>query len=131
MSHKLTTDGNGASVHTTNSLSTQTESTNPTVTLDTSAPEDLGADIPAAAPGFRIERDSLGRVEVPIEAYWGVHTKRALENFPIAKRPISVYPDFVVALASVKQACARANADRKSTRLNSSHPVLSRMPSSA
>ena len=111
MSHKLFTDGNGAHVHPTSSMSARTETTNAELTIeDTTSPRDLSADIPAATPGFRIERDSLGRVEVPADAYWGVHTKRALENFPIAKRPISVYPDFVVALASVKQACARANA---------------------
>jgi aspartate ammonia-lyase len=61
--------------------------------------------------GFRIERDSLGALEVPEDAYWGVHTRRAMDNFPIARRPISVYPDFIVALASVKQACARANLE--------------------
>jgi aspartate ammonia-lyase len=65
----------------------------------------------AAAVGFRIERDSLGALEVPADAYWGAHTKRAIDNFPIAKRPISVYPDLIVALASVKQACARANKE--------------------
>jgi len=64
-----------------------------------------------ASPGFRLESDSLGTVEVPEDAYWGVHTKRALDNFPIAKRPISVYPDLVRALAQVKQACARANVE--------------------
>ena len=59
----------------------------------------------------RTETDSLGTVEVPADAYWGVHTMRALENFPISKRPISVYPELVVALASVKQAAARANRE--------------------
>lgn len=59
----------------------------------------------------RTETDSLGSLEVPADAYWGVHTMRALENFPISKRPISVYPDLVVALASVKQAAARANRE--------------------
>ncbi|MGI9823342.1 aspartate ammonia-lyase [Agromyces sp. Marseille-Q5079] len=59
----------------------------------------------------RTETDSLGSVEIPAEAYWGVHTMRALENFPISKRPISVYPELIVALASVKQAAARANHD--------------------
>ncbi|HEU5222789.1 MAG TPA: aspartate ammonia-lyase [Candidatus Lumbricidophila sp.] len=59
----------------------------------------------------RTETDSLGSVEVPADAYWGVHTKRALDNFPIAKRPISVYPELVVALAQVKQAAVRANRD--------------------
>jgi len=59
----------------------------------------------------RIETDSLGSVAVPADAYWGVHTMRALENFPISKRPISVYPELIVALASVKQAAARANRE--------------------
>ncbi len=62
-------------------------------------------------PGFRLERDSLGTLEIPEDAYWGVHTKRAMDNFPIAKRPISVYPDLIVALAMVKQAAARANVE--------------------
>ena len=64
-----------------------------------------------AQPSTRTEIDSLGTVEVPADAYWGVHTMRALENFPITKRPISVYPELVVALASVKQAAARANRE--------------------
>ncbi len=59
----------------------------------------------------RVETDSLGSVEVPRSAYWGVHTARALENFPISRRPISVYPQFVRAYACVKQAAARANLE--------------------
>ncbi|MWB98027.1 aspartate ammonia-lyase [Agromyces seonyuensis] len=59
----------------------------------------------------RIETDSLGSIAVPAEAYWGVHTMRAEENFPISKRPISVYPEFVVALAQVKLAACRANLE--------------------
>lgn len=59
----------------------------------------------------RTETDSLGSVEIPAEAYWGVHTARAHENFPITLRPISVYPDFIRAFACVKQAAARANLE--------------------
>ena len=59
----------------------------------------------------RIERDSLGELEVPKEAYYGIHTVRALQNFPITGRSISVYGDLVRALAMVKQACSRANLD--------------------
>ncbi|MFT4235103.1 MAG: aspartate ammonia-lyase [Microbacterium sp.] len=59
----------------------------------------------------RTESDSLGSLDIPIEAYWGIHTARALENFDISKRPISVYPEFVTALAMVKQAAARANRE--------------------
>lgn len=65
---------------------------------------------PATEP-TRIETDSLGSMEVPRDAYWGVHTARAIENFPIAKRPISVYPEFIRAFACVKQAAARANLE--------------------
>src|SRR4029079_5035821 len=59
----------------------------------------------------RIETDSLGSLEIPAGAYWGIHTARALENFPITRRPISVYPDLITALARVKQAAARANKE--------------------
>ncbi len=57
----------------------------------------------------RTETDSLGEREVPADAYWGVNTLRALENFPITSVPIAVYPDLIEALATVKQAAARAN----------------------
>jgi aspartate ammonia-lyase len=59
----------------------------------------------------RTETDSLGSLEIPADAYWGIHTARALENFPISQRPISVYRDLVNALAMVKQASARANLE--------------------
>jgi len=48
---------------------------------------------------------------VPADAYYGVHTLRALENFPITGIPISVYPALVNALACVKQAAAIANGE--------------------
>ncbi|MFC5338717.1 aspartate ammonia-lyase [Leucobacter denitrificans] len=59
----------------------------------------------------RTETDSIGSLEIPASAYWGVHTARAHENFPIARRPVSVYPDFIRAFACVKQAAARANLE--------------------
>ncbi|MGB3413900.1 MAG: aspartate ammonia-lyase [Microbacteriaceae bacterium] len=59
----------------------------------------------------RTEKDSLGSVEIPFDAYWGVHTLRAIENFPITRRQISVYPNLVIAYAMVKQAAARANKE--------------------
>jgi len=57
----------------------------------------------------RSEHDLVGDREVPAEAYYGVHTLRALENFPITGTAISIYPDLVRALACVKQAAAIAN----------------------
>ncbi|MDN5737017.1 MAG: aspartate ammonia-lyase [Brevibacterium aurantiacum] len=65
----------------------------------------------SASTPTRTETDSIGSLEIPASAYWGVHTARALENFPIARRPVSVYPDFVRAFACVKQAAARANLE--------------------
>lgn len=59
----------------------------------------------------RIEHDLLGDREVPSDAYWGIHTLRALENFPISGVPISLYPEFVIALAAVKQAAAETNLE--------------------
>jgi aspartate ammonia-lyase len=58
----------------------------------------------------RLEHDSLGTAEVPADAYWGIHTARAVENFPISGRSIGIYPDLITAYACVKQAAARANA---------------------
>ena len=59
----------------------------------------------------RTEHDLIGDRAVPAEAYYGVHTLRALENFPITGTSISIYPDLVVALACVKQAAAAANRE--------------------
>jgi aspartate ammonia-lyase len=59
----------------------------------------------------RAEHDLLGVREVPASAYYGVHTLRAVDNFPISDVPISVYPDLVNALAEVKKAAALANRD--------------------
>ena len=57
----------------------------------------------------RREHDLLGEVEIPASAYWGVHTRRALDNFPITGVPVGHFQDFVKALVMVKQAAARAN----------------------
>ena len=51
---------------------------------------------------MRREHDLLGDRDVPAEAYYGVHTLRAVENFPITATPISIYPDLISALASIK-----------------------------
>ena len=59
----------------------------------------------------RIERDFLGEKEIPQAAYWGVHTARAVENFPISGTPISAMPDLIRAFGHVKKAAARANAE--------------------
>ena len=59
----------------------------------------------------RREKDLLGEREVPASAYYGVQTLRAVENFPITGIPLSQYPQLVKALAAVKEAAARTNAE--------------------
>jgi aspartate ammonia-lyase len=58
----------------------------------------------------RIEHDLLGDRAVPADAYWGVHTLRAVENFPISGQTIGQVRDLIRALAAIKQAAAVANA---------------------
>jgi aspartate ammonia-lyase len=57
----------------------------------------------------RTEHDLLGKKEVPHDAYYGVQTARALENFQISNDTMNSYPEFVEAFAIVKLAAARAN----------------------
>ena len=57
----------------------------------------------------RIEKDSLGPLEVPEDAYYGVQTARALENFPVSG--IRPHPEFVHAFVLIKKAAARVNRD--------------------
>ena len=59
----------------------------------------------------RIEHDLLGKKEVPAEAYYGVQTARALENFHISGVELRLYPNIIKAFAMVKMAAARANHD--------------------
>ena len=75
-------------------------------------PKPAGQTAPAQPTGpTRIEKDLLGEKAVPADAYWGVQTARALENFQISGIPINHYPGFVEAWAIVKLAAARANTD--------------------
>lgn len=59
----------------------------------------------------RLEHDLLGDLTVPADAWYGIQTQRALDNFAITGVPISHFPDFVRALAMVKKAAALANRD--------------------
>ena len=66
---------------------------------------------PSQAGPTRMARDLLGEKAIPADAYYGVQTARALENFQISGVPINHYPGFVEAWAIVKLAAARANTD--------------------
>ena len=57
---------------------------------------------------YRVERDALGEVRVPADAYYGAETVRAAENFRISGR--APRPELIRAIAWVKIAAARANA---------------------
>ncbi|MEK7713266.1 MAG: lyase family protein, partial [Deltaproteobacteria bacterium] len=55
----------------------------------------------------RIEKDSLGVMEVPVDAYYGIHTVRAMENFSISG--LRAEPSFITATVQIKKAAARVN----------------------
>jgi aspartate ammonia-lyase len=59
----------------------------------------------------RQEKDLLGYRELPAHAYYGIHTLRAVENFPISGITVAECPELILALAQVKLAAARANRD--------------------
>ena len=58
---------------------------------------------------FRRESDLLGELEVPVNAYYGVQTQRAINNFKISGQLLSSYPEFIRGLALVKKAAAKSN----------------------
>ena len=60
-------------------------------------------------PQTRIEKDAMGEMSVPANALYGASTARAVENFPIANRPLP--PAMIHAFGHLKAACAQANAD--------------------
>ena len=62
-------------------------------------------------PKFRIESDLLGELRVPAEAYYGVQTQRALNNYRISTTHMFDYPEYVKAIAYVKMAAASANTE--------------------
>ncbi|MDQ0092870.1 aspartate ammonia-lyase [Paeniglutamicibacter psychrophenolicus] len=64
-----------------------------------------------AARSVRSEHDLIGDRDIPADVYWGVHSLRAVENFPITGQPLSTNTNLVVALAMVKQAAARTNLE--------------------
>ena len=59
----------------------------------------------------RVEVDLLGEREVPNDAYWGIHTLRAIENFNISRHTTSDVPEFVRGMVMVKKATALANGE--------------------
>jgi len=64
-----------------------------------------------AEAAIRIEHDLLGDREVPRSVYWGIHTLRAVENFPVTGTTIARWPELIRALVDIKAAAARANCE--------------------
>ena len=60
---------------------------------------------------FRVESDLLGELQVPADAYYGVQTQRALNNYKISSTRMSDYPEYIIAMAYVKMAAAQANGE--------------------
>lgn len=60
---------------------------------------------------IRAEHDMLGDVDVPMDAYYGAHTVRAVANFPLTGETLATRPHLIRALTAVKHAAARANAE--------------------
>jgi len=69
----------------------------------------LNPDLQVSMNDYRIERDSMGDVRVPAQAYYGAQTQRAVENFPISGWRLD--PELIHALGLVKYAAAIANRD--------------------
>ena len=67
--------------------------------------------IMSPAASTRLEKDLLGTLDVPADAYYGIQTLRAVQNFRLSGVTLSHYPKLVVALAMVKQAAADANRE--------------------
>ena len=59
----------------------------------------------------RIEHDCIGSAAVPANVYWGIHTLRAINNFPVSGITVSDHPEIIHAYGTVKLACARANRE--------------------
>ena len=60
---------------------------------------------------FRVESDLLGELQVPADAYYGVQTQRALNNYKISTTKMLHYPEYINAIAYVKMAAAAANTE--------------------
>ncbi len=60
---------------------------------------------------FRIESDLLGELPVPADAYYGVQTQRALNNYKISSVKMYDYPEYIISMAYVKMAAAQANGE--------------------
>jgi fumarate hydratase, class II len=71
---------------------------------------------------FRIEKDSMGQVKVPAQAYYGAQTQRAVDNFPISGQPLP--SRLIRALGLIKAAAAMANRDLAKLKSEVAEPII-------
>ena len=60
---------------------------------------------------YRIEKDTMGKVQVPAHVYWGAQTQRSIENFPIAQDINKMPKEIIAAFAYLKKAAALTNTE--------------------
>ncbi|WP_241677061.1 aspartate ammonia-lyase [Bifidobacterium jacchi] len=71
----------------------------------------LASNNSSMARAMRVEHDCIGTLDVPDDVYWGIHTQRAIGNFTVSGIADSTHPQLIRAYATVKRACAEANAE--------------------
>ncbi|WP_157108930.1 aspartate ammonia-lyase [Corynebacterium aquilae] len=102
------TDGDQASAATDDTTKVD-ELASGTIETADSAPEFTPEVETIPEEGYRVEVDLLGEMEVPDDAYYGIHTLRAVDNFQISRTTINHVPEFIRGMVQVKKATALAN----------------------
>ena len=74
----------------------------------------------------RTEKDSMGPLEVPADAYYGVQSTRSLHNFRISN--LRLFPAQIKALAQLKQACAEANMELGILQKKKGNAIVAHLP---
>lgn len=70
----------------------------------------------------RVEEDAFGKLELPADCYWGIHTERAVRNFRLTGRAVN--PSLIRAMALVKKACCLANLETGSIEANKANAIM-------
>ena len=73
---------------------------------------------------FRIEKDTMGEVKVPVNAYYGAQTQRSIDNFKIAEDINKMPKEIIRAFAYLKKAAAQANCELLSSWLEGEFKIL-------
>lgn len=72
--------------------------------------------------GYRIEKDTMGEMQVPDNKYWAAQTQRSVENFPIGTEKMP--EEVIIGFAHLKKACAIVNNDLKRLDNNKTHAII-------